>query len=147
AELRHVGGESLFAVTPVDKDTALENIRAALETYLQLPSSPISNDAMVEVAIQRLAANVEHLRSQVRLANAEIQLKDATIQAQQITIRVLRGDVMLESVKDVTPPRNTGEDKQSFLGGTLALKPFNYKGVEVNYPEIFRILRRLFSKD
>ena len=36
--------------------------------------------------------------------------------------------------------------QREFLGGTVALKPFNYKGVEVNYPEIFRKLRDLFRK-
>jgi len=147
AELRHVAGEVLFAVTPADKDTALDNIRTALETYLQLPSSPVANDAMAEVAIQRLAANVEHLRGQVRLANAEIQLKNATIQAQQATIELLRGDVILESVTDVTPrPKGEG-DKEYLLGKSVALTPFNWKGVEINLAEIFRKLRALLRRD
>lgn len=145
AELRHFAGEVLFAVTPADKATALDNIRTALETYLQLPSSPIANDAMAEVAMQRLAANVEHLKGQVRLASAEIQLKEATIEAQQTTIQLLRGNVMLESLKDVTP--KSGEDKEPVLLGTVALTKFNWKGLEINYPEIFRKLRALFKKN
>ena len=88
---------------------------------------------------------LDHLKGQLRLKNAELQLAQATIQTQQIAIHVLNGDVLLDSVKDVTPTKS--DDKESFLGGAVALKAFNYKGVEVNYPEIFRKLKQLFKKN
>ena len=148
AELRHVAGEALFAITPTDKATALDNIRTALETYLMLPSSPLDTDSIVEyeIAAQRLAANVDHLKGQLRLKHAELVLANATIQTQQVTIDyLLSGDIILQSVKDVTP-RTIHEDKEMVLGRAVALTKIDKYGVEVNLAEIFRKLRRLFSK-
>jgi hypothetical protein len=146
ADLRHDAGSVLFSVTPEDKDTALDNIRTALGTYLQLSSSPLPDTSLMDIEAQRLAATVEHLRSQIRLKVAEIQLKDATIQTQKVTIdHLLSGDVLLQSVKDVLPKK--GDDKESLLGGMFALTKHNFKGLELNYPEMFRLLRRLFKKD
>ena len=99
----------------------------------------------MDIEAQRLAATVEHLRSQIRLKVAEIQLKDATIQTQKVTIdHLLSGDVLLQSVKDVLPKKE--DDKESLLGGLFALTKHNFKGLELNYPEMFRVLRRLFKK-
>jgi len=142
--IRHEAGQVLFAVTPDDKDTALDNIHTALGEYLNLARAPINEASLVSIADQRLAANVDHLKGQLRLKNAELQLAQATIQTQQVAIDVLKGDALLEFVKDVTPKQS--DDKETFLGGTVALKAFNYKGVEVNYPEIFRKLKQLFKK-
>jgi DNA-binding winged helix-turn-helix (wHTH) protein len=146
ADLRHEAGSVLFSVTPADKETALDNIRTALGTYLQLSTSPVTDNSIVEIEGQRLAATVDNLRGQIRLSVAEMQLKDATIQAQQVTInRLLSGDIMLESMKDVTPSMD--KDKEAFFDGTVALTRHNYKGIELNYAQIFRKLRRLFKKD
>lgn len=142
--IRHEAGQVLFAVTPDDKDTALDNIHTALGEYLNLARAPVNEASIVSIAEQRLAANVDHLKGQLRLKNAELQLAHATIQTQQVAIDVLKGDVLLQSVKDVTPKKS--DDKEIFLGGTVALKAFNYKGLEVNYPEIFRKLKQLFKK-
>jgi hypothetical protein len=144
ANIRHEAGNVLFAVTPNDRETALDKIRTALGEYLNLARAPVNEASIVSIAEQRLAANVDHLKGQLRLKNAELQLAQATIDTQQVAIQVLKGDLMIESVKAVTPQQRT--DNESFLGGTVALKPFNYKGVEVNYPEIFRKLRDLFRK-
>lgn len=148
ADFQHQAGEVLFAVTPVNKDEALDKIRAALETYLQLPSNPASNSMNVEqeIAIQRLTANIDHLKGQLRLAHAELRLAGATMQTQQITINhLLSGEVIIESLKNVTPEPDRG-DKEELLDGTVALTKFNWKGVEFNLPEIFRRLRRLFRE-
>lgn len=144
ANIRHEAGNVLFAVTPNDRETALDKIRTALGEYLNLARTPISDASIVSIAEQRLAANVDHLKGQLRLKNAELQLAQATIHTQQVAIQVLKGDLLIESVKAVTPQQRT--DNETFLGGTVALKPFNYKGVEVNYPEIFRKLRDLFRR-
>ena len=143
--IRYEAGQVLFAVTPEDKETALDNVYTALGEYLNLARTPVNEASIVSIAEQRLAANVDHLKGQLRLKNAELQLAHATIQTQQVAIHVLKGDVLLESVRDVTP--NKSDDKESFLGGAVALKAFNYKGVEVNYPEIFRRLKQLFKKN
>jgi hypothetical protein len=149
AELQQEAGQVLFAVTPTDKQTALDKIRTALETYLQLSSNPVNDASIVEyeIAAQRLAANIDHLKGQLRLAHAELRLADATAQTQQVTINhLLSGQVIIDSVKDVTP-KPQPEDKEELLDGTVALTKVNWKGVEFNLPEIFRRLRGLFRED
>jgi hypothetical protein len=66
AELQHDAGQVLFAVTPKDKDDALEKIRNALHLYLNIPLS-IIDGSETNIATQRLASNVYHLRSQLAL--------------------------------------------------------------------------------
>jgi hypothetical protein len=103
-----------------------------------------------EIAIQRLESQVLRFQSDLKLAAAELQAKNATIEAQQLTINVqkalLNGEILLDSMKDITP-KEKEEDKEELLNGTVALTKFNWKGVEFNLPEIFRKLRRLFNED
>jgi hypothetical protein len=147
ADLRHEAGKVLFAVTPGDQDTALDNIRTALQTYLQLPLSPLNTDSIVEdeIVVQRLAANVDHLKGQVRLANAELRLANATIQQQQITIeRLLSNDMVIKSLK-ASNSTTASEEPERLLGGTVALTTFDKYGVRVSLGEVFRKLRRVFG--
>jgi hypothetical protein len=152
AELRHEAEQVLFAVTPTNKEEALDKIRAALETYLQLPANPMSDALNIEqeIAVQRLAANIDHLKGQLRLAHAMIQAKDATIQAHQLTIRqqqhLLSGEIIIESMKNVTP-KPEERDKEDVLGGIAEITRYQGKGFNVNLPEIYRRLRRLFNKE
>jgi hypothetical protein len=148
ADLRHEAGKVLFAVSPGNKETALDNIRTALQTYLQLPSSPLDTDSIVEyeIAAQRLAANIDHFKGQVRLVNAQLRLADATIQQQQIAIdHLLTKDVVLKWLNDAeTEPAN--DEPEPLFGGTVALTTFEKYGVRVSLGEVFRRLRGLFSE-
>lgn len=146
SELKHIAGQVLFTVTPVDKHDALDKIRAALDLYLDLPSARnLQTDK--EIAILRLNANVDHLKSELALTQAMLQAKDATIQAQQISIsyqqQVINANVINESVIDIKPET---EDKEEILGGTVAIKVYEGKGFDINLPLLFRTLRDLFSK-
>ena len=148
ADLRHEAGKVLFAVTPGNKETALDNIRTALQTYLQLPSSPLDTDSIVEyeIAAQRLAANVDHLKGQVRLVNAELRLANATIQQQQIAIdHLLSNDSVLKTL-EVADSMPVSDVPEQLLGGTVALATFEKYGVRVNLGEVFRRLRRIFRE-
>ena len=140
--LTHEAGQVLFTVTPDDKQQALDNIRTALEVYLHLPSSPVSDTQQSEVAILRLNSELQSFHSKLSLARAEIQMKEATIQLQQVTIARLTGEVVIDSLKDVTPKPN---DKEELLGDMVSLVPIKGKGFEVNLPEIFRKLKQLFK--
>lgn len=150
AELRQQVGEVLFAVTPTNVQGALDRIRLALEVYLQLPSSPISELFVTEddIAIQRLTANIHHLKGQLALAVAMIQSKDATIRAQAFTIenqeRLLNGEILVSSAK-YWSPRADSEDKEELLGGALAITRYKGKAFEVNLPDLFRRLKRFLS--
>jgi hypothetical protein len=147
SNLEHRAGRVLFSVTPTDEKDALDKIRETLELYLHFPSSPFGNTDNESIAVQRLESNVLHLRSELKLAAAEVQAKNATIQAQQLTIdvqkRLLNGVIMVDSIKNVTPKP---EDKESLLGGVVALATLKEKGVEINWGELFRKLRNKFAK-
>lgn len=145
--LTHEAGQVLFTVTPADKEQALDNIRAALDTYLHLPSNPVSESINESIAVQRLESNIFRLRGDLKLAAAEIQAKNATIQAHELTIsiqkRLLSGEIIIDSLKDVTPKP---KDKEEMLGGTFAIKKYEGKGFDLDLPKIFRHFKQLFKK-
>lgn len=148
AELRSEAGRVLFSVTPEDGEQALDAIRRALDVYLELPAA--RQMQIIEIAdaieVQRLAANIQHLRGQLMLASAALQLKEATIEQQQITIHhqaaLLSGSVM----QDGLIRTETGGEREEIFGGTVAITKLEGKGFEVNLPEIFRRVRQLFVK-
>jgi hypothetical protein len=151
AELQHEAGQVLFAVTPANQEEALGKIREALQTYLSLAASPVSNLAPLdyEIAIQRLVSEVQHLQSRISLARAELQLREATIQTQQATIMhlsALNEGVMVESLERATLQRNA-KDTEEVLGGIVEITKYEGKGVNINLAEIFRRLRQFFSEE
>jgi hypothetical protein len=145
--LTHDAGQVLFTVTPADKSEALDKIRSALNLYLQLPSSPVSDTTNESVEVQKLEVSILRLKSDLKLAAAEAQARDATIKAQQIILSVqnalLSGEILVKSINDVTPKP---EDKEDLIGGLVALSTYKEKGVEVNLGEILRRMKRLFGK-
>lgn len=148
AELQHEAGEVLFAVTPKDKEEALDKIRTALSVYLNLPASNIDG-VEVDVLTQRLASNVYHLKSQLALTHAVLQAKEATLQAQQYTIgqqeRLLSGEVMTDSLVELAT-QSTKLDREQVFDGIAEITKYEGKGFSVNLPEIYRRLRRLFDE-
>jgi len=148
--LTHEAGQVLFTVTPADKEQALDKIRVALNAYLHLPSNPIGDAVNESIAVQRLESNILRLRSDLKLAAAELQAKNTTIEAQQLIIEVqkglLSGEVVINSIKDVTP-KPEDKDKEELLGGTVSIIPLKGKGLEINLPELFRRLKRLFKEE
>ena len=146
AELQHYAGDVLFAVTPTDKNEALDRIRTALETYLRLPINNFSGGE-TNIAMQRLASNIYHLRSQLALAQAVLEAKDATIQAQQVAItqhqRQLGGEVIVNSMKQESSKSETEE----VFDGMAEITKYEGKGFAVNLPEIYRRLKQLFQDD
>ena|ERR1041385_2210085 len=140
-------GKVLFSVTPADERNALDKIRVALDLYLHLPSSPVSDTTNESIEVQRLEAAILRLKSDLKLAAAELQAKDTTIQAQQLIISVqkglLSGEVLVDSLKDVTPKP---EDHEYVIDGLVALGTLEAKGVKLNLGELFRKLKRFFGK-
>jgi CheY-like chemotaxis protein len=146
SDLSHEAGQVLFTVTPTDSHTALDKVRAALNVYLRLPSSPVSDAGDDGIAVQRLESTVLRLQGDLRLASAELQAKNMTIQAQQLIIQTqkgfLNGEIVFGSIKDVTP---STDDKEKLLGGIVALATYKEKGVEVNLAELYRKLKGVFK--
>lgn len=149
AELQHEAGQVLFAVTPTDKETALDKIRDALEIYLRMSASPVSDGSALssEIAVQRLTGEIQALQSRLTLARAEIQYKDKAIDAMQFIIdrQRLSGDVMVESLKNVTP-KSPDKDKEAVLGGIVEITKYEGKGINVNFAEVFRRLKEYLAK-
>ena len=110
--------------------------------FLCLPGSPFTDAGGGDFAVQKLAANLHHLRGQLMLAAAITQAQRATISAQEETIalhrRLLSDDVLINSLRD--------EDREQFLGGTVAITKYAGKGFEINLPEIFRRFRERFGR-
>jgi hypothetical protein len=149
AELQHEAGQVLFAVTPTNKEEALDKIRTALSAYLNLPMNNITGGEG-DITAQRLASNIYHLRSQLVLAHAVLQAKNATIQAQQFTIlqqeHLLSGEVIVNSLRQVIPhPKE--DDNEPVLDGMAEITKYAGKGFTVNLPEIYRRLRQLFNDE
>jgi hypothetical protein len=149
--LTHEAGQVLFTVTPTDRHEALDKIKSALGLYLELPSNPISEAASESIEVQRLESNIYRLRADLKLAAAEIQAKNATIEAKDaiiaaknLVIGMLNGDVLINSMKEVTPKP---EDKEDVIPGVLALSTYEDKGVRLNLGEILRRLKRIFADD
>jgi hypothetical protein len=145
SELRHQAGQVLFTVTPTTVKEALEKIRTALDVYMQLPSSPISELSEIEsdVEIQRLVANIHHLKGQVYLARAIIQQQQLTISQQQ---RLLDDHIIESSLVEVLPS-SQGKEKEEVLGGLVAITPYEAKGITINLPKLFRWLKELFADE
>ncbi len=145
--LTNEAGQVLFTVTPSDETQALDSIRSALDLYLRLPSSPIADTTNESIAAQRLGANILRLRGDLKLAAAELQAKNTTIEAQRLIIDVkdamLNGEILVGSVKDVTPQR---EDQEQLIDGLVALSTYKNKGVEIYLGEVLRKLKKLFKK-
>lgn len=144
--LTHEAGQVLFTVTPDDKQQALDKIRIALDTYLHLPSSPVTDIQQSEIEILRLSSQLQHFQSQLSLARAEIQMKEAAIQLQRTNIAQLSGEVIMDSMKNITPQAKS-EEKEELIKDILAVSKFEKGGFQVNLAEVVRQLKRLFKKE
>lgn len=165
AEIKHEAGEVLFNITPLNSNQALDNIKNALDVYLQLPKSELIlvEDHEFEIAMLKVKANVDHLKSQLSLAKAEIRVKEkeiqaleATLEAKDISIQnlrerfeqqkhLLKGEIAEGIIK--VEPNIKEEDKEEFFDGVFALTQFEEKGFRVNLAQLFRKLRDLFNQE
>lgn len=62
-------------------------------------------------------------------------------------LRETRGTVFIESNATGETEDKKDKNREELLGGALALKPFDAKFVEINFPHIFRWARKLFTKE
>jgi hypothetical protein len=148
ADLRHDANRVLFTVTPRSEAEALGKIREALEIYLHLPTAPAPDPysaAQGDIRLQQLIANIQHLRGQLALASAMLQLKDATI-AQLSTAaeqqKLLSGEVVVDGVREIGKARSGGEP---VLGRWVVAKEWTLWGIEFNWAEMIRSLKRQFA--
>jgi len=150
SELRHEAGMVLFSVTPQEPNQALDKIRTALEIFLLLPSNQISDINENSVAVNRLVTAIYRLKNDLELARGLLETKEATIQTQQWLIqhqqRALSGQSLLGPVNEPKASESNW-DKEELMGGTVAITPFQGKGLMINLPDLFRRLKRFINKE
>jgi len=146
AEIHSTAAEVLFRVTPREGPEALGQIREALSAYLQLSAvrgEIVEAEAYTDLAVIQLMANVDHLKSQVRLARAEASLyraqldaRQAQIEAKDVTIQVLRG-------QHLGPATTTSAPKpEPLFDGAVTLSKMEKFGVGLDLGVLFRKLKR-----
>jgi hypothetical protein len=140
SRLSHDAGRVLFTVVPNDKNQGLEKIRTALDIYINLPSAQLENVEEYP-AIQRLSANIYHLKSQLSLTRAIVEAQETTIAHQR---QMLSNDIMRESRQHT---RSSSGDSEEILGGLISITRYDVKGITINLPELYRHLRDLFTKN
>ena len=153
ADLRHEAGQLLFSVKPDSPEAALEQIREALNIYLQLPANPNIGMMMPtgDIRTQQLEAQVQFLQGNFRLAYATMQQQETTIQQRQDTIRdqastintlqqLLSGQVLSEALRPA-PAKQNEDEKAEFFDGAIALTKVEKYGVEISLAKIVNKLR------
>lgn len=146
-DVRHRAGRVLFSVTPQDGPEALERIRDALDTFLELPSvrgfdREVGPDA--DVAVMQLQANIFHLKGQLAIAGAMLRAKDAEIEHLLLANGQYRQLLAASSQVGVVAGALLDSDEQDepILGGIVTITKFEGKGFRLNLPELFRRLKR-----
>jgi hypothetical protein len=154
ADIHESAGNVLFSVTPVEKRHALENIRAALEMYLRLPGSELSvtpsPDPRDGLVVQKLVANVFHLRSQIETARAQLALRDATIAAQEAEIAVKQDHIDLLRYASIAvqgvPAGTTESSQDESIAPYVAVTLVEVEGLKIDLPKFVRDVKKLFKR-
>lgn len=130
---------TIFTVIPKNSEEALSNIKELLNTYLKLPETndiEILSSNYSDISVQQLIANVYHLKSQLMLSNSIIQNKDATIESLKFTN--YQQNLILNS--------KSNQNEEKTLDGLVTLTEYEGKGFKINLAEIFRRLKRQFTR-
>lgn len=140
-------GRVLFSIKPLQKQHALEQIRAALEAYLYLPRLEIEDVSLQQTTpeVRRLAETVVRLKQELIRAHESLETTNAKIETIQTVIdaqrKLLTGEVVYTSVEETKPP----DGNEVILGGLVELTDYEVKGVILKWPQLYRRLRKLFT--
>lgn len=141
------GREILFSVSPKNKDEAIGRISQAFSLFLTMPVlntddiRPISSDVGHLIKFQRMAAAVNHLKSQLKLA-------EATILAQQdhiLTLKELNTNALITSLTKVVQKEKVS-DGVTFFNGLIKINRFEGKGFEVDTPKLIHKAKEMAKR-
>ena len=145
--IAHDAGKLLFSVVPNDPNEALDDIRQALEIYLRLPAV---TEGMVasptdDIAILRLQAQIDHLRSQFRFALMTMQPQQET-EAQQITTPILKGAdpaINFFLIPSQSSQENRIPNEEAVCGGLIKFGDFDIGkgGIKIGLAELVRKIK------
>lgn len=130
--------DTFFTIMPKNANEALSNIRNLLNFYLSLPdlqNLEIITKDYNDVSVQQLLSNIYHLKSQLFLAHAIIESKNATIES--LKFSNFQKQTYIE--KDL-------KNEEKTLDGLITIQEFEYGSFKFNLPEVFRRLKRKFTK-
>jgi hypothetical protein len=98
--IEHKDGKTILKVASDQKQETLDQINAALLSYISLPSSDISTivkpapDLESQIRMQQLLSAVDHMKSQLNLSKAMISVKDREIELLHATNNQLRTNLI-----------------------------------------------------
>jgi len=155
-KLREVGEQILFSVSPINKEEALKRVKSALAIYLKLPN--VYEESKSELApdldpiIQKHIANIEHLRSQLRLSEAVVRVQASDITSLRNVLMRSQNNttIIIENSLDIVNTTGQVEKREEFFGGALKFVPWKKGPIEIDAGKIVSNLKRLFggtSKD
>jgi hypothetical protein len=151
ASVKHQARQVLFSVTPIDGAGALDNIREALNAYLQIPGSPdfaAAAHANQDIAVQQLQANVLHLHGQLAISAAVFRANRAQIEQLELSNlryrELLTNEQLLPRIAMVVEEGKSA-DAESLIPGVVSVLPIEGKGLRIEVPEIVRKLKRRFG--
>lgn len=129
---------TFFSIKPKNSKEALSNIRDLLSFYLTLPdiqNLEITVKDYNDVSVQQLMSNIYHLKSQLFLAHSIVESKNATIESLKFS----------NFQKQVYIEQNLKNEEKT-LDGLVTIQEFEYGSFKFDLPEIFRRLKRRFTK-
>ncbi|CAM3153003.1 hypothetical protein DRF59_07040 [Chryseobacterium flavum] len=130
--------DTFFSIKPKNSNEALCNIRNLLNFYLSLPDTQnleIITKDYNDISVQQLLSNIYHLKSQLVLAHSIIESKNATIES-----------LKFSNFQKQTYIEQNLKNEEKTLDGLVTIQEFEYSGLKFNLPEIFRRLKRVFTK-
>lgn len=163
AEIKEEVHQTLFKVTPKDKNESLERIREALNMYLSAPGDSnfeIQVEQQPDIAAQQWGAQVYFFKSQILLLkqammameerlqarDERLQAKDERLQAKDETIEMLRlTNYQLKQSIEASPTKKES-DKEAIIPGFLSAGEYKKGGFTINWAIPFRFLKRVFKK-
>ncbi|UFH31824.1 hypothetical protein LNP04_17940 [Chryseobacterium sp. C-71] len=130
--------DTFFSIKPKNSKEALSNIRDLLSFYLSLPdiqNLEITVKDYNDVSVQQLMSNIYHLKSQLFLAHSIVESKNATIESLKFS----------NFQKQIYIEQNLKNEEKT-LDGLVTIQEFEYGSFKFDLPEIFRRLKRRFTK-
>lgn len=140
-------GKTILKVASDQKQETLDQINAALLSYISLPSSDISTiikpapDLESQIRLQQLLSAVDHMKSQLNLSKAIISVKDREIELLHATNNQLRTNLI--------PRAELSSDLTDYWEPMEGVKIKAYKGefFEVDIPLwVDKVKKRLQKK-
>ncbi len=128
---------TLFKVVPKEPNEALQNIKDALDIYINAPAAPnFESFAFLngDIAAMQWQANIMHLKSQLMLAHSVIQAKDAAIQSLQLS------NYQYKQIVDSNDKRQS--QSEDVIPGVVSVSKLESHGVALNLAEVWRRLKR-----